>query len=183
MIFDRFFKPYAEYCLRTTLSEDELKTALEKEFPWYGFLSGFKTAMSLAALEDKVKVVFFKTGRPLILHPVKIGRNSLRGEVHIHCRKPETAGETVLDITIAPRNDRWLGWGISGFCIMASLIFCFGMWQGIIPLLMAGFLVVNLAASRLFAEKEIPVIQNVFEITLRQLEKKYKDKNQGDDHE
>ena len=86
-------------------------------------------------------------------------------------------GETVLDITIAPRNDRWLGWGISGFCIMASLIFCFGMWQGVIPLLMAGFLVVNLAASRLFAEKEIPVIQNVFEITLRQLEKKYKDKN------
>ena len=36
MIFKRFFKPYAEYCLRTTLSEDELKNALGKELP--GFL-------------------------------------------------------------------------------------------------------------------------------------------------
>ena len=175
MIFDRFFRPYAEYCLRTTLSEDELKTALDKEFPWYGFLSGFKTAMSLAALEEKVKVVFFKTGRPLILHPVKIGRNSLRGEVHIHCRKPASAGETVLDITIAPRNDRWLGWGISGFCIMAVLIFCFGMWQGVFSLLMAGFLFLNLVLSRSYAANETPVIQREFENTLRQLEKKYKE--------
>ena len=171
MIFDRFFRPYAEYCLPTVLLEDELKNALVKEFPKNGIFS-----VTAAAFREE-SVIFFKTARPLTLHPVRFGRNSLRGDVHIKCRKAEPGKETVLDITIAPRNDRWLGWGISGFCIMASLIFCFGMWQGIIPLLMAGFLVVNLAASRLFAEKEIPVIQNVFEITLRQLEKKYKDKN------
>ena len=171
MIFDRFFNPYAEYCLRTTLSEDELKTAVEKEFSEYDFLSGIEGAFR------EETVFFFKTDRPLTVRPVLCGRNNLRGVISIRCRKTEPGKETVLDITIAPRNDRWLGWGISGFCIMASLIFCFGMWQGIIPLLMAGFLVVNLAASRLFAEKEIPVIQNVFEITLRQLEKKYKDKN------
>ena len=27
-LFDKYFQPYAEYCLRTTLSEDELKEAL-----------------------------------------------------------------------------------------------------------------------------------------------------------
>ena len=171
MIFDRFFKPYAEYCLRTTLSEDELKTALETEFPKYGFFSANEAVFS------EETVFFFKTARPLTLKPVLCGRNNLRGMISMQCLKAASARETILDVTIAPRNDRWLGWGISGFCIMAALIFCFGMWQGVIPLLMAGSLVVNLTASRSFAEKEIPAIQNVFEITLRQLEKKYKDKN------
>ena len=32
-IFDKYFKPYAEYCIRTTLSEDELKEALAQECP------------------------------------------------------------------------------------------------------------------------------------------------------
>ena len=27
-LFDKYFQPYAEYCLRTTFSEDELKEAL-----------------------------------------------------------------------------------------------------------------------------------------------------------
>ena len=27
-LFDKYFQPYAEYCLRTTLSEDELKTII-----------------------------------------------------------------------------------------------------------------------------------------------------------
>ena len=27
-LFDKYFQPYAEYCLRTTLSEEELKEAL-----------------------------------------------------------------------------------------------------------------------------------------------------------
>jgi len=185
MIFDRFFRPYAEYCLRTTLSEDELKNALEKEFPWYGFLSGFKTAMSLAALEDKVKVVFFKTGRPLILHPVKIGRNSLRGEVHIHCRKPETAGETVLDITIVPQDTGLLVWIMFVFAVAMTILFlCAEMWMAVAPLILIGFQFVVLAMCRSIGESEVPEIQRAFETTLRQLEKKYKDNNQGrGDHE
>ena len=32
-LFDKYFQPYAEYCLRTTFSEDELKEALAKECP------------------------------------------------------------------------------------------------------------------------------------------------------
>ena len=168
MIFDRFFKPYAVYSLRTTLSEDELKDALEKEFLMYGFFSATAAAFS------EESVIFFKTARPLILKPVLCGRNNLRGVISIRYRKADSGKETVLDITIAPRNDRWLGWGISGFCVVAVLIFCFGMWQGVFPLLMAGFLFLNLAVSRSIAENEIPVIRREFENTLRQLEKKYK---------
>ena len=32
-LFDKYFQPYAEYCLQTTLSEDELKETLAKECP------------------------------------------------------------------------------------------------------------------------------------------------------
>ena len=172
MIFDRFFKPYAEYCLRTTLSEDELKNAVETEFPKYGFFSANEAVFS------EETVFFFKTARPLTLKPVLCGRNNLRGVISMQCLKAASARETVLDVTIAPRNDRWLGWGISGFCIMAVLIFCFGMWQGVFPLLMAGFLFLNLVLSRSYAANETPVIQREFENTLRQLEKKYKEAKQ-----
>ena len=172
MIFKQFFKPYAEYCLRTTLSEDELNTALEKELPMYGFLSANDAAFS------EETVIFFKTARPLTVKPVLCGRNNMRGVISIHCRKAEPGNESVLDITITPRNDRWLGWGILGFCIISALIFCFGMWQGVFPLLGAGFLFLNLAASRSFADSEIPVIEQTFADSLRKLEKKYKDKKQ-----
>ena len=172
MIFKRFFKPYAEYCLRTVLSEDELKTALETKFPKYGFFSANEAVLS------EETVIFFKTARPLTVKPVLCGRNNMRGVISIHCRKAEPGNESVLDITITPRNDRWLGWGISGFCIMAVLIFCFGMWQGVFPLLMAGFLFLNLVLSRSYAANETPVIQREFENTLRQLEKKYKEAKQ-----
>ena len=172
MIFDRFFRPYAEFCLRTTLSEDELKNALVKEFPKNGIFS-----VTAAAFREE-SVIFFKTARPLTLKPVLCGRNNLRGVISIRCRKADSGKETVLDITIAPRNDRWLAWGILGFCIISALIFCFGMWQGVFPLLGTGFLFLNLAASRSFADSEIPVIEQTFADSLRKLEKKYKDKKQ-----
>ena len=59
MIFDRFFKPYAEYCLRTTLSEDELKTSLDKELPGY-FIASVK------AVFGKEKVRAWTGGIPQV---------------------------------------------------------------------------------------------------------------------
>ena len=32
-LFDKYYRPYAEYCIRTTLSEDALKEALLNECP------------------------------------------------------------------------------------------------------------------------------------------------------
>ena len=178
MIFDRFFKPYAEYCLRTTLSEDELKNALEQEFSGY-FIT------SINALFSKEEVSFCRTGKPLTLSPVLRGRNSLRGDVHIKCRKAEPGKETVLDITIVPQDIGLLVWIISFFAVAMTILFlCEGSWKAVVPLILIGFQFVVLAMCRSIGESEVPEIQRVFENTLRQLEKKYKDNNQGrGDHE
>ena len=178
MIFDRFFRPYAEYCLRTTLSEDELKTALEQEFSGY-FIT------SINALFSKEEVSFCRTGKPLTLSPVLRGRNSLRGDVHIKCRKAEPGKETVLDITIIPQDIGLLVWIISFFAVAMTILFlCEGSWKAVAPLILIGFQFVILAMCRSIGESEVPEIQRAFETTLRQLEKKYKDNNQGrGDHE
>ncbi len=173
MIFDRFFKPYAEYCLRTTLSEDELKNALDKEFSEYDFISG----ISLSVFSNDDKVYFFKTARPLTLSPGLRGSNDLRGVISIQCRKAEPGKETVLDITIAPKDKRWLYLLLYG-CLLAVVILGSAnlwWWFGIVfALLGLGALFLNLAASRSFADSEVPEIQRAFEKNLRQLEKKYK---------
>ena len=178
MIFDRFFKPYAEYCLRTTLSEDELKNALEQEFSGY-FISSIKMLFS------KEEVSFCRTWKPQVLHPVLRGRNSLRGEIHIKCRKAEPGKETVLDITIVPQDTGLLVWIIFVFAVAMTILFlCAGTWKAVAPLILIGFQFVILAMCRSIGESEVPEIQRAFETTLRQLEKKYKDNNQGrGDHE
>ena len=170
MIFKHFFKPYAEYCLRTTLSEDELKTALKKELPGY-FIASVK------AVFGKEKVPFCRTWKPLILCPVLRGRNSMRGVVSIQCRKAESGKETVLDITIAPEDGQLFAWLFLLGCIAFLIAFIrAGSWLFAGPLVMAGFLFVVLAVCRSFAESEVPEIQCVFETPLRQLEKKYNGK-------
>ena len=169
MIFDRFFKPYAEYCLRTTLSEDALKTALEKELPGY-FIASVK------AVFGKEKVPFCRTWKPLILCPVLRGRNSMRGVVSIQCRKAESGKETVLDITIAPEDARLFAWLFLVLCLAALVPFIrAGSWLFVGPLVMAGFLFMVLAMCRSIGESEVPEIQREFEKNLRKLEKKYKD--------
>ena len=171
MIFDRFFSPYAEYCLRTTLSEDELKNALAKELPGYLFAS-------VKAVFCKEEVFFCRTGKPLILHPVLRGRNSLRGEIRIQCRETETADETALDVTIKPQNLGWLVWIIFIFAVaMTVLLLRAGTWMAAAPLIVIGFQFAVLAACRSIGESEVPEIQRAFEETLRWLEKKYKDNN------
>ncbi|MBE6371832.1 MAG: hypothetical protein E7055_07125 [Lentisphaerae bacterium] len=168
MIFKRFFKPYAEYSLRTTLSEDELKNALDQEFSGY-----FVT--SITALFSKEEVTFCRTWKPLTLSPVLRGRNSLRGDVSIRCRKAESSGETILDITISPQDARLFVWLFFILCLAALIPFIrSGSWLFVGPLVMAGFLFLVLAGCRVFAESEVPEIQEAFEKTLRRLEKKYK---------
>lgn len=169
MIFDRFFKPYAEYCLRTTLSEEELKTALGKDLPGY-FIASVK------AVFGKEKVPFCRTWKPLVLHPLLRSRTSLRGVIRIQCRKAEAAGETVLDITIAPEDARLFAWLFLVLCLAALIPFIrAGSWLFVGPLVMAGFLFVILAMCRSIGESEVPEIQQAFANTLLLLEKKYQD--------
>ena len=169
MIFKRFFKPYAEYTLRTTLSEDELKDALDREFSGY-FIT------SITSVFSKEKVTFCRTWKPLTLCPVLRGRNSMRGDVSIRCRKAESGKETVLDITITPEDGRLFAWLFFILCLAGVIpFFRAGSWLFIIPLVMAGFLFMVLAMCRQIGESEVPEIQEAFEKTLRKLEKKYKE--------
>ena len=97
-LFDKYFKPYAEYCLRTTFSEDELKTVFEKELPHVSSFAAFKAGF------EANKFTFFRRSKPFHLYPVITSRNSLRGEIAVKCEKSEYSPETILHITIAPQN-------------------------------------------------------------------------------
>ena len=97
-IFDKYFTPYTEYCLRTTFSEDELKEALAKECPATSDISWrtFKAAMGLS----KTIVFSCDSDDPLHLHPIKAYRNTSRGDLFIRCEKASDE-ETILHISIA----------------------------------------------------------------------------------
>ena len=46
-LLDKYFQPYAEYCIRTTFSEDELKAVLKKECPATGDILSLKALRCL----------------------------------------------------------------------------------------------------------------------------------------
>ena len=56
-LFDKYFQPYAEYCLRTTLSEDELKEALAQECPATSDILSWKAIKAAIGLSKTI--VFF----------------------------------------------------------------------------------------------------------------------------
>ena len=171
---DRFFRPYAEYCLRTLFSEDELKAVLAKELPSYNnFLALFKTGWGIN------KVTFFRKHAPLNLSPRMGGRNSLRGEITVRCEKSEYSHETILHITIAPdKKNKWLIPIISGhLAVLVIFALYFRVWQMLLGLLaMPLCLFMVLASCRAMAETEVPKIRREFENTLRNLERKYQEK-------
>ena len=171
-LFDKYFQPYAEYCIRTTFSEEELNFVFEKELPSYDNLFAIiKTGFDVNCF------TFFRKCDPLQLHPGIKGRNSLRGELLIRCEKSEYSPDMILHITIAPQNISLLLWIMLCFSIgMGILMLCAGMWQAIFPLFMPVLLFVILALCRSAAEQEIPEISRAFENTLRRLEEKYRGK-------
>ncbi len=170
-LFDKYFQPYAEYCLQTTFSEDELNAVFEKELPHIFSFAAFKAGF------EANKFIFFRRSKPFHLYPGISGRNSLRGELAIQCEKSEYSPETILHITIAPQNISLFCWIYLCFAVMGGiLLLCVGTWQAVIPLGMSVFLFVFLAICRSDAENEIPQIRQAFEITLHKLEEKYRDK-------
>ena len=57
-LFDKYFKPYAEYCLQTTFSEDKLKAVFEKELPHIFSFAAFKAGF------EANKFTFFRRSKP-----------------------------------------------------------------------------------------------------------------------
>ena len=180
-IIDKYFRPYTEYCLRTTFSEDELKTVFEKELPHVFSFAAFKTGFNVN------DVTFFRKNDPLHLHPGMGGRNSLRGELLIQCEKSEYSPETILHITIAPQNIRFFPWIILCFSIVFGLLMllCAGAWLAIYPLFILIFQFFILSLCRSMGETEVPKIRQAFENTLHKLEDKYREQTiliRHDDH-
>jgi hypothetical protein len=167
-IFEKYFVPYAEYSLRTTLSEEELKAAFKKEFPPVFSFAAFKAGF------EANKFTFFRRSKPFHLYPGIAGRNSFRGEIAIKCEKAEYSTDTILHITIAPQNTSLFCWIYICFAmIMGFLFLCAGKLQGLIPFVMIGGLFMGLALCRSAAENEIPEITKAFERALRNMEEKY----------
>ena len=95
---ERYVRPFAEYCVRTPLSEEELVRALLAELPsedavfsgklWKAFF-GFCETFIIRERKD-----------PLVLFPMLRGRRNLwRTWVHIRCEKTESSPGTLLHPT------------------------------------------------------------------------------------
>ena len=167
-LFEKYFVPYAEYTLRTTLSEEELKAAFEKEFPPVFSFAAFKAGFGT----DKFS--FTRGSKPFHLHSGTTGRNSFRGEISIRCEKANFSSDTILHLTIAPQNMSLFCWIYVSFAmLMGILLLCAGKWQAVVPLVMIAFMFLILHLCRSAAENEIPEISKAFERTLRTIEEKY----------
>lgn len=168
--FDAFFEPYAEYCLRTTFSEEELKEVFEKELS-----SNHSFATFMSGFDDK-GVTFFRTEVPLKLLPGMGGRNSLRGEITIQCERVVDSPDTILHITIAPQNMRLFVWFMVCFSVGLGVLgaICTGAWQMLVALAMPGLLYGNLCLCRSMGEKELEKIRQGFQKTLWDFEEKYR---------
>lgn len=175
-IIDKYFVPYAEYTLRTPFPEDELKAVFEREFPVGTEIFSKKAWKAILGNQ-----IMFRRDMmiPFILSPVKHNRNTFRGKLFIQCQKAENASDTILHITIAPSDTRYLIyamlvfiilWGIAATC--AKL-----WWGGLLSMVFIGFLFFILECCRAMAADEIPGIRREFEITLRRLEKIYSAEN------
>ena len=179
--FAKYFEPYAEYTLRTTLSAAELEAALAEECP----------ASRWSRLGRKPrggrKIGFLlRSKKPLTLRPLSIwnhwNRNSLKGEVRIRCEGTADGSETILHIEIAPSQGfAWFPYAYCSFALFWGIAAAYaGLWWG--PLIAAafiGFCFLVLEICRSVAAENIPRIRQEFEILLRKLEDKYPPAHEG----
>lgn len=167
-MLNRYFEPYAEYTLRTTLSEESLRAALKKEC---GFLAALKKSFTLVT-SGIVPFHLVRGREEIVLRPFCRGRNSLRGNVHVTMRKDPHSPETILYVAIRPPDVRWFCVLWLGFLLLCTVIaLCFRQWIPLLPVpVMAGIFFLVMHVCRAFAEGEIPQIKRSFEELIRQLE-------------
>ena len=171
-LFDKYFQPYAEYCIRTTLSEDELKAVLKKECPATGDILSLKAFKAVIGL-GKTVIFSCNPDDPLHLTPLKFPRNSSRGDLFIQCENAAN-GETILHISLGPNGKyKYLAYAIcvfaSGWGIAASFIIRWGIF---LPVLFIGLFFIVLECCRAAGIDEVPQIRQDFEMMLRTLERK-----------
>ena len=168
-LFDKYFQPYAEYCLRTTFSEEELKEALAQECPATSDILSWKAIKAAIGL-SKTIVFSCAPDDPLHLHPIKAYRNT---SLFIRCEK--AAGEeTILHISIAQSEKyKWLLYAIGIFALFWGVAASFVIWWGIfLSAVFIGLVFIVLECCHAMEMDEVPQIRQDFEIMLRTLERK-----------
>ena len=171
-LFDKYFQPYAEYCIRTTFSEDELKEALAQECPATSDVLAWKAIKAAMGL-SKTIVFSCDPDEPLHLHPIKAYRNTSRGDLFIRCEKTADE-ETILHISIAQSGKyKYLLYAIGIFALFLGVAASFVIWWGIfLPVLFIGLFFIVLECCRAAGIDEVPQIRQDFEMMLRTLERK-----------
>ena len=172
--FDRYCQPYAEYCARTTLSEEELKNAVKEECPAKWDVISWKVIKSSLWL-SKEPVFSCNPDDPLKLYPCRSGRNGLQGEISIQCEKCSTG--TILHIKIAPGKSvktvaiLWTGAALTGGIIVS----CFIWWGIFAALFYIGVFFIVAEFCRATAAEEVPKVRQGLTDLLRKIEAgKYK---------
>ena len=175
-LFDKYFQPYAEYCIRTTFSEDELKEALAQECPATSDILSWKAIKAAIGL-SKTIVFSCDPDDPLHLHPIKAYRNTSRGDLFIRCEKASDE-ETILHISIAQSGKyKWLLYAIGIFALFWGVAASFVIWWGIfLSVVFIGLVFIILECCHAMAMDEVPQIRQDFEITLLHLENIYREK-------
>ncbi len=174
-MLNKFFAPYAEYALRTKLSEAELRTSLQRECgrSSVNWKRGFSAAW---AKRDGIPFLLRKNGTEIVLAPSCPGRNSARGELHLTLEQDRHSADTALHIVICPRDFRpfcvlWLGF----LSVWVIVVLCCRKWMMLIPVpVMLGGFLLPLHLCRSLGKQEIPRIRHSFEALIRKLEKEGK---------
>lgn len=175
-ILEQYFQPYAEYCIRTSFTEEELKRILKEELSSSNKLfSGIKAYWGL----EKNTVFLLCQGENLKLIPARYGRNTFRGNLFIRCEKALRKKETLLHITILPeKSGKYLIYTLWLFAIFFGILTAVKVWWTVFFILLWFiFSFIVLSACRGMGESEIPQIRQDFEMLLRQLEKKHLNKS------
>lgn len=167
--FDRYCQPYAEYCARTTLSEEELKNAVKEECPAKWDVISWKVIKSSLWL-SKEPVFSCNPDNPLKLYSCRSGRNGLQGEISIQCEKCSTG--TILHIKIAPGKSvktftfLWIAAALTGGIIVS----CFIWWGIFAALFYIGWFFIVAEFCRANAAEEVPKVRKGLTLLLKKLE-------------
>ncbi|MBQ8755153.1 MAG: hypothetical protein IJZ19_08990 [Lentisphaeria bacterium] len=161
-LFDKYFQPYAEYCIRTTFSEDELKEALAQECPATSNILSWKAIKAAIGL-SKTIVFSCDPDNPLCLHPLKAYRNTSRGDLFIRCDK-NSGTETILHISIAQSGKhKYLLYAIGIFALFWGVAASFVIWWGIfLSVGFIGLVFIVLESCHAMAMDEVPQIRQDF---------------------
>ncbi len=172
---ERYVRPFAEYCVRTSLSEEELVRALRAELPaWDAVFSG-KLWKAFFGFCDMF--IIRERKDPLVLFPMLRRRHNLwLPRVRIRCERAENSPGTLLHITLAPdRRLKWFSFVWLGFALLWGIVaLSIGFWLAllVVPFAMGFFFLIS-EICRSMAEGEVPRIRRNFEELLHALEEKY----------